>query len=226
MPLKLARASLVALTVTFAAVSAAQNAAAEDEYARIDTQSMEAAIAGLTSADAGERRKTLAAIRQAPENYPPPVFYTMSGVLFEAGAKDEAAFWFYAAQLRASFDANRCADVYARRAVDVLNYQHGKAINRHAASDIAKLEALIPKVVEWDRRTPHAYDHRWINLHGLNATAAGQRAREAAGNPALSLPRTQWPEIAERTRTEYLAGFRAAIASLKAHPRNRPQARR
>lgn len=198
--------------------SAADGAAPEPNsaLADIDTRLTDAAVQALQHGGADAKRETLAAIRAAPGRYAPPALYALAQALYEAGEKDEAAFWFYGAQLRASFDANRCADPYARRALDVLNRQYGRDINRHALQDLAKLEALIPRVVAWDRATPHAYDHRWINLHGVNATLAGRRARATAPPLALSLPESQWPEIAARTREEYLAGFRAALAALKA----------
>ncbi|MDN5853812.1 MAG: hypothetical protein L0K86_13395 [Actinomycetia bacterium] len=50
----------------------------------------------------------------------------------------------------------------------------------------------------WDRATPHDYDHRWINLHGM--VAFGVRPGEA-----LRSPESEWPTTAEKVRTDYLA---------------------
>ena len=130
--------------------------------------------------------------------------------LFQQGDREDSLFWFYAGQLRARFDANRCADVSARAAVGALNEEYGPPINRYAFRNLAQLEELIPKVVAWDRRTPHDYDHRWINLHGMGALTGGDGETRA-----LSLPQEQWQAIAERTRDDYLRGFREAMAQAK-----------
>lgn len=178
------------------------------EYARIDTGLVNDTIAALGHGTPNQRQTIVERVTANPELYAPPVFYAMSRALFADGKRDEGAFWFYAGQLRGRFDANRCNDVSARQAVAVLNNEYGSEINRHTFQDLDKLEALIPKVVEWDRKTPHRYDHRWINLHGMQAVLGDQKS-------ALSLPAEQWEAIAEQTRTDYLNGFRNAMAGMR-----------
>ena len=183
------------------------------EYASIDTKLAMQTMQVLMQGTDAERKKTVSAIVLAPQNYAPPVFYVMSSLLFQSGLKDDAAFWFYAGQLRARFDANRCADVTARSAVSVLNDRYGTPINQYMFQDREKLLALVEKVVKWDRETPHAYDHRWINLSGMGATTSAMEG--ASGETRLSMPEDQWEAIAEKTRTDYLAGLREAIAGVK-----------
>jgi hypothetical protein len=141
------------------------------------------------------------------------VLYELSRTLFSLGQKDEAAFWFYAGQLRARFDANRCSDISARQAVAVLNQEYGTPINQYAFQDLSKLESLIHRVVEWDRSTPHNYDHRWINLHGLEATLSAMG--EESSNKPLSLPSEQWETIAENTRKKHLENFEEVLIQAK-----------
>jgi hypothetical protein len=184
------------------------------EFAQIDTRLANETIEVLAKGDAKEKQRAIQRIKDHPENFAPPVFYDLSNVLFQLGDKDDAAFWFYAGQLRARFDANRCADASARQAVGVLNERFGPPINQYAFRDIPKLEALIPRVVEWDRRTPYRYDHRWINLHGMDATMSGLGGKSEASK-VLSAPREEWEKIAEKTREDYLNGFRKAIAQIK-----------
>jgi hypothetical protein len=188
-------------------------AQAKLDSAQIDTRLANETIEALISGDAEVKQRTIAQIKDHSENFAPPVFYVLSAVLFELGDKDEAAFWFYAGQLRARFDANRCADLSARQAITILNERFRPAINRHAFQDIPKLKALIPRVVEWDRRTPHLYDHRWINLHGMNAIVRTQGKKSAA--TVFSAPREEWQRIAEKTREDYLSGFEEAMARLE-----------
>jgi len=183
------------------------------EYARIDVRLANKTIAALSSGTDTERKRAIEAIEAAPQKYAPPVFYLLSNTLFTQGRKDDGAFWFYAGQLRARFDANRCADVSARQAVAVLNQEYGTPINQYMFKDLPKLEALIPKVVEWDRKTPHDYDHRWINLHGMAAMIEGLEG-SSAKREALSLPRAQWDAIAEKTRSDYVEAFRKAVETV------------
>lgn len=183
-------------------------------YAEIDTRLANEAVEALAGAEEAKRQATVAAIKAHPEKYAPYVFYVLSRVLFEDGDKDGAAFWFYAGQLRARFDANRCAERSARQAVAALNQQFGGPINQYTFQDIPKLEALIERVLAWDRETPHAYDHRWINLHGMGVFLAAQDP-ESATKP-LSLPADEWDAIAETTRKDYLAGFRQAMGQTRA----------
>lgn len=166
----------------------------------------EEVIRNLEQGTASECQEAVKRITSAPDRFTPPAFYALSTVLFEQGKKDEAAFWFYAGQLRGRFDANRCADKSARQAVQMLNLQYGTAINQYMFNRMEKLKALIPKVVEWDRKTPHNYDHRWINAHGMDAINA-ELSNSKIDKSKTSLPEEQWSRIAEKTRTDYLAAF-------------------
>lgn len=185
----------------------------QGEYASIDTRLANQTIHMLMEGTDSERVATVREVISAPQNYAPPVFYVLSAILFKSDLKDDAAFWFYAGQLRARFDANRCNDASARSAVTVLNKRYGAAINQYMFQDPSKLLALVEKVVEWDRKTPIRYDHRWINLSGMDATTSA--LGNASNQAPLSLPEDQWSAIAEKTRTDYLAGLRAALGKAQ-----------
>lgn len=186
------------------------------EYAQINTRKGIDAIQTLIKGSAAEKQEVIARVTAQPQNFEPPVFYALAQALFQSGKKDEAAFWFYAGQLRGRFDANRCADISARQAVTVLNQTYGTPINQYTFQDIPKLEALVLKVIAWDKSTPYNYDHRWINLHGMNAMISGLSPKDASvQTAAVSLPKEQWPAIAEKTRNDYLSAFKQAMESLK-----------
>lgn len=185
----------------------------QGEYASIDTRLATQTMKELAQGTDEVRVRTIRAVMTAPQNYAPPVFYVLSSLLFEAGLKNDAAFWFYAGQLRARFDANRCNDASARSAVGTLNERYGTPINQYAFQDRDKLEALIEKVVKWDRDTAHNYDHRWINLSGMGATTSAMG--NATATAPLSLPEAQWAAIAEKTRSDYLVGLREALKQAK-----------
>lgn len=186
------------------------------EYAKIDVKLAEQSMHDLQKGTSEEKEKRIQAVINSPSKYIPVIFYVLSNQLFAQGKKDEAAFWFYAGQLRARYDANRCADVSAREAVAVLNQQYGRPINQYTFQHVDMLEILIPKVVEWDRLTPHDYDQRWINLHGMGAVQAslGDSDKKGAA-PTMSLPKAEWETIAEKTRKEYLQGFSEAMVEAK-----------
>ncbi len=170
-------------------------------FAQIDTRLANETIEVLEKGNAEEQQRTIEQIKDHPQNFAPPVFYVLSNVLFERGEKDDATFWFYAGQLRARFDATRCGDATARQAVRELNRSFGPAINQYALQDVTTLEALIGRVVEWDRRTPHRYDHRWSNLLGLEAVWSGLSGASDAST-VLSAPEEDWEKIAEKTRED------------------------
>jgi hypothetical protein len=172
------------------------------EHATIDVEGQNAALAALHGRDPAG---AVAAVLAAPQRYAPPVLAAAAVELFAAGRRDEAVFWFYAAQLRARFDANRAADRTAGGAVAALTQHYGPSINRYAFTDPAGLRTVVERVVEWDRTTPHEYDHRWINLHGMGAFT---------GSGPLSRPAAEWPAIAERTRAEYLRGLDEALGRI------------
>lgn len=205
----------ISLCLASAGVSAQQSVVQpRGQFAQIDTRLANETIEVLETGNAEEQQRTIEKIKDRPQDFAPPVFYALSNVLFKRGEKDDATFWFYAGQLRARFDANRCADATARQAVRELNGRFGSAINQYALQDVSRLEALIPRVVEWDRRTPHRYDHRWINLHGMGAMRSAL-ADSSDASIVLSAPKEEWEKIAEKTREDYLNGFRKALARIK-----------
>lgn len=176
------------------------------EYADVDTRLALDAIAGLLDGDADVRRRTAALVELEPARFAPPVLCALSEVLLDQGRPADAAFWFYAGQVRARFDANRCTDPSAGAAVGALTERFGGPVNRFAFTDTARLRRTVVRAVLWDRATPHQYDHRWIALHGMGAFTG-------AGGP-LAIPAAEWERTARRTRAEYLRGLREALRSI------------
>lgn len=174
----------------------------------IDGESVIRTTKELLAGSSDERKRQIAAITADSSHYAPPVLYALSSALFQEGRKDEAAFWFYAGQLRGRFDANRCNDISARQGVAVLNQTFGTPINQFMFKDLPKLKALIPRVVEWDGTTPYNYDHRWIHLHGIGVMEENGKGGK---NTTPSARREQWAKIAEETRVVYLKQFEKAM---------------
>jgi AcrR family transcriptional regulator len=177
------------------------------EYAEIDTSVERALMAALLGPDEGTRHGAVAAAEAAPERYAPPVLYALSAALLHLGRPDDAAYRFFCGQVRARFDANRCTDRAAGSGVAVLNERFGPQITAHAFADRELLRRTVIRAVAWDRTAPHAYDHRWIALHGMGAFT-GTR-----GGGGVSLPPGEWDAVAARTRATYLADLRALLRS-------------
>ena len=53
-----------------------------------------------------------------------------------------------------------------------------------------------------------------INLHGMEAMRVALEGVDQ-DSAELSLPEEEWSEIAEKTRVDYLEGFKAALAEMK-----------
>lgn len=200
-----------------AGVSAGQVLVPHGVYAHIDTRQTQEMLQTLTQGTAVQQQAALDRVRAAPERFQPPVLYAMSQVLFKAKLYHEAAFWFYAGQLRARFDVNRSTDPTTRQAVDALNQTYGAPINRYLFQDLDRALDLIANVVAWDRKTPYDYDPHWINLHGMQAVQAARDPQSAGARTAASLsqPPSEWAAIAERTRAKYLKSFQDAITGMQ-----------
>lgn len=186
------------------------------EGTQIDVASSINAFEALGSENIAIRDNAIATIIRNPELYNPTVFYKLSEILFLQGKKDDAMFWFYAGQLRARYDANRCADETARSAVSVLNENYGPQINKYAFEDLDKFEKIMSKVIEFDKNTKHLYDQRWINLHGMGAMM-DELGDKKAQSRIQSLPIDEWAKIAEKTRNEYFEGFNDAMKQIRAN---------
>jgi hypothetical protein len=171
-------------------------------FKEIDVAKHNDAISNLQST--GNKKKALAieSILKNPNDFNPPVLYALSRELFQQGNKDEAAYWFYVAQIRARYDANLCLDNSAKQAVSLLNNEYGPDINKYAFQDIDKLEKTINKVVDFVGTNHENYDHRWINLHGMWAFFADNKSEKS-----LSKPTNEWEAIKKKTIEDYHNGF-------------------
>ncbi len=187
-------------------------------YQEIDVSYQNKAIKILKADDKELIKQTVKEIFKSPHNYIPPVFYALSRVLFQEGKKDEASYWFYLAQLRARYDANLCMDKSAKQAVSVLNMEYGPEINKHAFKDIETLKNIVENVVIYVRKNDEDYDHRWINLHGMDAmigSLEGAKDVVVSEKKQMSQPKEKWAEIKEKTIDDYYNGFMEFVKSKK-----------
>lgn len=184
-----------------------------EDLKKIDISRHNKAIEILSGKDKILKQQTVDNILKNPNFYNPPVIYALSRELFNQGKNEDAAYWFYLAQLRARYDSNLCLDNTAKQAVSVLNAEYGPEINKYAFQDINKLEIIVTKVVNFIRINEENYDHRWINLHGMDAVLAGMGNK--SGKKELSQPKDKWAEIKKKTLDDYYSGFIEYVKSKK-----------
>lgn len=182
-------------------------------FKEIDIARHNEAIEILNGKNKKLKQQTVDSILKNPNFYNPPVIYALSRELFNQDKKDDAMYWFYVAQLRARYDANLCKDNSAKQAVSVLNGEYGPDINKYAFQDIDKLEKTITKVVDFVRTNEENYDHRWINLHGMDAVLSGMD--DNTQKKELSQPKDKWTEIKKKTLDDYYNGFIEYVKSKK-----------
>ncbi len=153
-------------------------------------------ISEMTEWESPERFKTMEKVAGNSANYSPLVLYALaSAYLYDGKANDKGEYWFFAAQLRSGFDITRCkkVDDDAFETRDYVNSQLATVNERMTAQ---KYETLIPQILEWDKKTPHNYDHRWIGSEFI--------------------PKGEWEELNDRYRARYWKACSAVIAGLKA----------
>lgn len=190
-------------------------------YATIDTSRDIKLMEKLTKGSAAEKSQSIKLVLQAPSKFSPCVLFSLSEALSARGDKDAAVFWFLAGDLRARYDAQRCADDSARSGASVMRQQFGEFIYPYMRQNPNKLGVAIPKVLDWDESNSYDYDHRWINLHGLKVFGS------AKNQPELSLPKSEWPAIRSSVRSKFKSEYENTVAALngKSIKQSQPESR-
>ena len=150
-------------------------------------------------------------IEHNANNYTPPVLYVLSRVLFSEKKYNDAAYWFYIAQLRARYDTNRCTDKTA--SPDRYNEIFGPDINKYAFTHLDTLEIIIQKVVTFVRSNEEQYDQRWINLEGLDAMSVSLGNKPSSKK--INVDKSLWPAIKKKTIDSYYNDFVEYLATYR-----------
>lgn len=204
--------SLILFVILFTSVTASFGQTKQVEpkgiYKEIEVAKHNKAVETLHRSETTAKQQLIDKIILSPNDYNPPVLYALSRELFLQDKKEQAAFWFYVAQLRARYDANRCADKTATQGVIILNNTYGPDINRFAFTDLTFLESTVEKVVSFVKENEENYDPRWLNLHGMGAFINEKDAE-------LSKPKETWAAIKAQTINDYHTGFKDYLKSVK-----------
>ena len=183
--------------------------APQGEYAKIDTSGIIRDMKILDGGDKTAREALIKKIKKAPGVYAPPVFMPMAQCLYEKEDYEGAYFWFCFGRLRGRYDAARCADVSAREGIDAMITNVNPELRKYPTTlkNPDDIVTLAKRIVKLDEVTPYRYDHRWLNLHGMNAFINGKQP--------LSLPESEWPSLAREVRKDFLKGAEELAVALK-----------
>lgn len=94
------------------------------------------------------------------QNAHPAQLYHYAGRLLEAGQMNEAAFWFYAGQLRYRVHLLARPDLPSDRDSALfasMNSVLGRTINEHLGANPDEWERVIRRVLNWDANTPNEF---------------------------------------------------------------------
>jgi hypothetical protein len=163
----------------------------------IDTQKSDALVKQLDQADESEWIDLYKEFLSSADQYQPFAIYAVAYSLLQRGKKGEAAFWYSVAKLRASYDALRCADLSAGRAIIFLEDRYPElGINLKCKYD--RLHDGLSMALRWDEKHQYNYDPRWVNLFAQGASAKGNITR----------PESTWPQFHQNARNEVARGLR------------------
>lgn len=179
------------MTLAASAHVLAQNAPAQFRgvYASINMRSTEEMIQRLGVAYGSDRRLAIKEVQSSPSSYMPPVLYALANALAE-DYSEKAIFWYHVGRLRAVFDALRCRDKTARKAVTILGRNLSEELRSAQRDNPPRALAVARRAIKWDATNPRDYDHRWVTLPGFT----GQTAPLADAAPR-TYPETEWPDI-------------------------------
>jgi hypothetical protein len=182
-------------------------------YKTIDITEAKDATHTLANGTSEDKQKVISDVINSSEKYSPPVLYAVSNEFAKNNQLDEALFWFYAAQLRASGDAKLSADPSSASGVMLLNSSMNANTRKHQFTVVDKLEGIVDSAISWDIKTLRKYDTRWISVYGSKAM---RHAR--FGEPAptdLSIPAADWESTLTKAREEWHQGFIKALPMIK-----------
>lgn len=166
--------------------------------------------------------KVIRAVDIDPGSVPPKGLLYIAKALSERKRYEEAAFYFYAGQLRATFDMARFPPYElndTKKAVDkrtedqrgqvpeaqavlinpheplsILALSIGSPVAKWAMADSARLDNVMTKVREWDLATPYAYLPDYDISHAA--------------------PFETWPQLLTKTRNDYFTRVRQISQGL------------
>jgi hypothetical protein len=197
-----------------------------------DTKDWPELRAAMLITSDSELERVLSAVKAAPGEVPPSALFMIAKSLAEKNRMPEAAFYYYAAQLRASFDTIRFpirAEVpppvilkgkvpdqaqtvptgppkiiNPHEQVDMLSRLAGESIGQWVMADPARLDKVITDVKAWDAATTYAYKLPY--------------------DVVFSQDEKTWPELLTTTRNDFFTRLTQISQALTSMRPTAPQA--
>lgn len=147
----------------------------EGIYAKIDVQKDVDALKVFSFGKPEEKKELAKKIRDNLGDYAPPVLLALSAYDVNTGNIKDGALLFNLAEIRLLIDRlsasadNSLGDVY-----DLMGYQYFESIQKslNNKKTVTTFETDVKQsfaeAVDLDKKTPRAYDQRWIYLLGIN----------------------------------------------------------
>lgn len=89
----------------------------------------------------------------------PLELFAPAAVMFQQGKKDDAVFWFYAAQVRTRYQlAFEKGD--RGQLLTIMLMTVGTPINNYALQNVANFQRILAQVLEWDKASPNPFRER------------------------------------------------------------------
>ena len=172
------------------------------EYAEINLTEQNEMIGKLT--DPSTVRDAIEVVFKSIPHYNPIVMYQFADALLATGEKDESIGFYLYAMIMARYDRKLCSDSSAGQLVGLIEEKFysdfkfmfkKKELFRKSLDDACQLAGLVPD---------DSYDHRWISLHGINASIVALEPDHKNDKP-LCAPKDKWPDI----KAKVIADFKA-----------------
>jgi hypothetical protein len=114
----------------------------------------------MKSCDRGIAIQAALEVARDPSSLREPLsLMPVAQVLFANGEKEEALFWFYAAQLRARYEL-----VFENgdrgQLLQTMLMSVGQGINNYGFSDVTRMQRTIERVLAWDKATANPFRER------------------------------------------------------------------
>lgn len=174
-------------------------------YGTIDTRGTDELVGRLRQQYGSDKRIAMREVAGRPAIVMPPVLYALASALADERPED-AVFWYHCGRIRAVYDALRCRDQTARKALNVIRTLLSPELQKEMFYRRDRLVRLAEKAIAWDLDTPRYYDQRWPALYG-------DAAKTSDGAEDLQVPESEWPEILKRVHQAHLESVRAFVNS-------------
>jgi hypothetical protein len=206
---------LLVLTLLFKCFGYSQTIAIETKgaFKEIDIARDVFAIEALNGNNQDRKMQVIDSIVKNPDYFNPSVLFVLSRELRVQNRIDEAAFWFYLADLRATYDVNLCMDKSAERPYLCMLDNYGSLFYENIFLEPDKYQGIIRKVIDFTKKHDEKYDHRWINLHGFDAFLVSMGDKPMMEE--LSRPTKKWKRIKKRTINQFNKDFQRHFSELR-----------